>query len=203
MVADLLVIYSVIRLKDKSVFAMKTEKISQNNKSLESELYYLYTLQGGLGIPKLITYGHTKSFNILVETLLDKSLYNIYINKNYNCKMSDICLIGLQVLDRLEWIHSKDIIYRDIKPENFLIGIDDPNVIYIVDFGLCKKYRSSKTGKHLMPRLTGKFNGTLRYASSNVVRGKESSRRDDLISLGYMLIFILKKDLPWQSTFKN
>ena len=63
--------------------------------------------------------------------------------------MSDICLIGLQVLDRLEWIHSKDIIYRDIKPENFLIGIDDPNVIYIVDFGLCKKYRSSKTGKHL------------------------------------------------------
>ena len=143
-------IYSVIRLKDKSVFAMKKEKISQNNKSLESELYYSYTLQGGLGIPKLITYGHTKSFNILVETLLDKSLYNIYINKNYKCKMSDICLMGLQVLDRLEWIYSKDIIYRDIKPENFLIGIDDPNVIYIVDFGLCKKYRSSKTGKHLI-----------------------------------------------------
>ncbi len=54
-----------------------------------------------------------------------------------------------------------------------------------------------------MPKLTGKFNGTLRYASPNVVRGKESSRRDDLISLGYILIFILKKDLPWQSTFKN
>ena len=109
----------------------------------------------------------------------------------------------MQLLDRLEWIHSKDIIYRDVKPENFLIGINDPNVIYVVDFGLCKKYRSSKTGKHILPKNTKKFNGTLRYASLNVVKGKESSRRDDLISLGYMLIYLIKRDLPWESDFKK
>ena len=196
-------IYSAIRLKDKTVFAMKTEKKMPSNKILESESYYLYTLQGGLGIPKFITYGRTKKYNILIETLLDKSLFNIFIENKAKVNLNDICLIGMQILDRLQFIHSKDIIYRDIKPENFLIGINDPNVIYIVDFGLCKKYRSSKTGKHILPKLTGKFNGTLRYASPNVVRGKESSRRDDLISLGYMLIYLLKKDLPWQETFAN
>ena len=195
-------IYSIIRLKDKNVFAMKTEKINAKIKILESEAYYLYILQG-FGIPKLITYGHTKKYNILIETLLDKSLFDIFIRRAKICNIIDACFIGMQILDRLEFIHSKDIIYRDVKPENFLIGINDPNVIYIVDFGLCKKYRSSKTGKHIFPKMTKVFNGTLRYASANAIRGKELSRRDDLISLGYMLIYLLKKNLPWESNLKN
>jgi len=195
-------IYSVIRLKDKNVFAMKIEKKSPKLNILESEAYYLYLLQG-FGIPKFITFGHVNNYNILIETLLDKSLYQLFIRKNYKCPIADVCLIGIQILERLEWIHSKDIIYRDVKPENFLIGINDPNVIYVVDFGLCKKFRSSKTGKHLLPRFTGKFNGTLKYASPNVIRGKESSRRDDLISLGYMLIYLYKRNLPWDNSFNK
>ena len=196
-------IYSVIRLKDKSVFAMKIESKNARIKSLESEAYYLFTLQEGFGFPKLITYGKTKNYNILIETLLGKSLYHMFIKKNRKCDLLDTSLIGLQLLDRLEWIHSKNIIYRDVKPENFLIGINDPNVIYVVDFGLCKKYRSSKTGKHLLPKLTGKFSGTLVYSSSNVFKGKEASRRDDLISLGYMLIYLLKRNLPKFPLFKD
>ena len=197
-------IYSVLRMKDKKYFAMKTENKSLVGKlSLESESYFLFILQGGFGIPKIITYGHSKNYNILIETLLGKSLFHIFLERSNECKITDLCLIGIQIIDRLEYIHSKDIVYRDVKPENFLIGIEQPNVIYIVDFGLCKKYRSSKTGKHILPKLTGKFNGTLKYASPNVVRGKESSRRDDLISVGYLLINLLKKKLPWQSTFKN
>ena len=196
-------IYSVIRLSDKNAFAMKTEKISNKFKNLESEAYILFALQGGLGIPKLISYGHVKNYNILIETLLDKSLQNIFVTNKKECNLVDICLIGIQLLERLKWIHSKDLIYRDIKPDNFLIGIEDPNVIYIVDFGLCKKYRSSKTGKHILPKLTGQFNGTVKYASPNAIKGKEVSRRDDLISLGYMLIFLFKRDLPWEDSFKN
>ena len=196
-------IYSVVRLKDKCVFAMKIEHKNSINKSLESEAYYLFSLQEGFGFPKLITYGKTKNYNILIETLLDKSLYSLFIKMNRKCDLLDTCLIGLQILDRLEWIHSKNIIYRDVKPENFLIGIKDPNVIYVVDFGLCKKYRSSKTGKHLLPKLTGKFSGTLIYSSSNVLKGKEASRRDDLVSLGYMLIYLFNRNLPKFPLFRD
>ena len=195
-------VYSAIRLKDKSVFAMKIEKKTNKDKLLENEAYYLFTLQG-FGIPKLISFGHTKNYNILIETLLDKSLKYLCIDKANKCNIIEICLIAFQLLDRLEWIHSKDLIYRDLKPENCLIGIKDPNVIYIIDFGLCKKYRSSKTGKHILPKISRKFNGNFKYASPNVIKGKEASRRDDLISLGYMLIYLFKGELPWDHTFKK
>ena len=196
-------VYSIIRLKDKSVFAMKTEKINTKEKMLESEAYILYNLQKGFGIPKLITYGHIKNYNILIETLLGDSLENIFIKRKVKCNIIDVCSIGIQIIDRLEWIHSKNIIYRDIKPENFLVGINDPNVIYIIDFGLCKKYRSSKTGKHILPKKNTKFNGNFKFSSSNAIKGKEPSRRDDIISLGYMLIYLIKKELPWDYTFKE
>ena len=195
-------IYSTIRLEDKNVFAMKTESKKALRKMLETEAYFLILLQG-FGIPKLISFGHTKNYNILIETLLGKTLHDIFIKAKKTCDIKNMCLIALQLIERLEFIHSKNIVYRDVKPENFLIGIKDPNVLYIVDFGLCKKYRSSKTGKHLLPRDTKKFNGTLKYSSVNVVKGKESSRRDDLISLGYVLILLYKRYLPWTSDFKS
>ena len=170
-------IYSTIRLEDKSVFAMKTEKRNIYINSLETEAYYLMMLKG-FGIPELISYGQNAKYNILIETLLDKSLFDMFIRPKKPCNITNICLIALQLIERLEFIHSKDIIYRDVKPENFMIGIEDPNVIYIIDYGLCKKYRSSKTGRHIQPRYIKKFIGTLKYASSNVLKGKESSRRD-------------------------
>ena len=181
---------------------MKTERKNALRKMLETEAYFLILLQG-FGIPKLISFGHTKNYNILIETLLGKTLHDIFIKAKKTCDIKNMCLIALQLIERLEFIHSKNIVYRDVKPENFLIGIKDPNVLYIVDFGLCKKYRSSKTGKHLLPRDTKKFNGTLKYSSVNVVKGKESSRRDDLISLGYVLILLYKRYLPWTSDFKS
>ena len=195
-------IYSTIRLEDKSVFAMKTEKRNIYGNSLETEAYYLMMLKG-FGIPELISYGQNAKYNILIETLLDKSLFGMFIRPKKPCNITNICLIALQLIERLEFIHSKNIIYRDVKPENFMIGIEDPNVIYIIDYGLCKKYRSSKTGRHIQPRYIKKFIGTLKYASSNVLKGKESSRRDDLISLGFALIHLYKRNLPWNSMFQN
>ena len=196
-------IYSTIRISDKSVFAMKTEKKSLFKNLLEEEAYYLFTLREGFGIPKLISFGHNRNYNILIETLLGKSLQDIFIVSKKPCNLNDLCLIAIQLIERLEFIHSKNIIYRDIKPENLMIGLNDPNVIYIVDFGLCKKYRSSKSGKHIQLKDTKKFNGTLKYASSNVLQGKEASRRDDLISLGFTLLFLYKRNLPWESNWKK
>ena len=195
-------IYSTIRLEDKSVFAMKTEKRSTYGSNLETEAYYLLTLKGK-GIPELISYGQNAKYNILIETLLDKSLFDLFLKTRKLCNITDLCLIALQLIERLEFIHSKDLIYRDVKPENFMIGMDDPNVIYITDYGLCKKYRSSKTGKHIQPKYIKKFIGTLKYASSNVLKGKESSRRDDLISLGFVLIHLHRRNLTWNSLFKD
>ena len=214
-------IYSTIRLEDKSVFAMKTEIKNPLRKLLENEAFSLFNLKG-LGIPDLISFGHTKKYNILIETLLDKSLYELFIKSKKPCDLINTCLIAIQLIERLEWIHSKNLVYRDVKPENFMIGLKDPNIIYVVDFGLCKKYRSSKTGKHILPNFglckkyrssktgkhilpmfTKKFNGTLKYASSSVVSGKESSRKDDLISLGYVLIFLYKRNLPWNNKFSD
>jgi len=189
-------VYLTKRIKDGKHFAMKTEEKNLKEKQLETEAYFLYTLQG-FGIPKFISYGKTTNYNILIEQLLDKNLSELMKRQN-KLSLNDVCLIGIQILDRLEWIHSKNIIYRDIKPQNFLIGKNDPSIIYIIDFGLCKKYRSSKTGKHMLPKKTGFINGTIKYVSKYVLRGKESSRRDDLISLGYLLIYLYKGSLPWE-----
>jgi len=108
-----------------------------------------------------------------------------------------INLFALQCIDRLEFIHSKNIIHRDIKPLNFLIGRKDPNVIYLIDFGFSKKYRSSRTGKHIKYIYTNMILGSVRYMSINGNKGYEQSRRDDLECLGYTLIELLKKELPW------
>ena len=196
-------IYSTIRITDKAVYAMKTEKRSLFKNFLEKEAYFLFTLQEGIGIPKLISFGYSRKYNILIETLLGKSLYEIFIVSKKPCDLINTCLIAIQSIERLEFIHSKNIIYRDVKPENLSIGINDPNVIYIIDFGLCKKYRSSKSGKHIQFKDTKRFNGTLKYASSHVLQGKEASRRDDLISLGYTLLFLFKRNLPWESSWKK
>jgi len=194
-------VYLTKRIKDGKFFAMKVEKNNLKNKSLEAEAYFLYILQG-FGIPKFISYGRNKNYNILIETLLDKSLIELMENRK-KLSLKDVCLIGIQILERLEWIHSKNIIYRDIKPQNFLIGKDDPNVIYIIDFGLCKKYRSSKTGKHILPRKNEYIYGTIKYSSVHALSQKESSRRDDIISLGYMLIYLFKGSLPWDFEMKK
>ena len=117
--------------------------------------------------------------------------------------VEDVCLIGKQVIDRIHWVHSKYIVHRDIKPDNLLIGKKDPHVIYLIDFGLSKKYRSSNTNKHIRFGFTGKLTGTVRFTSANALRGGEQSRRDDIESIGYVLVYFLKKKLPWQGVHAN
>ena len=197
-------LYEGINIKNNELVAMKFEKRKGKFNVLESEAYFLMNLKG-FGIPKIKTYGIVGEYNLLIEELLGPSIMSLWkLGKKTNEKRSlkDICMISLQGLDRLEYIHSKDIIHRDIKPHNFLIGLKNPNVIYLIDFGFSRKYRSSRTGRHIQFKNLKKACGSMRYLSINGNMGLELSRRDDLESFGYMLIYISKDNLPWISAEK-
>ena len=181
-------------------YAVKFEPKNQQDLILERESYLLYYLRG-FGIPEIITYGHNSKYNILIQTLLGKSINKIFIKNDYKFSMKDCCMIGIQILERLEYIHSKFIIHRDVKPDNFLIGNPDKEIIYIIDFGLAKKYMSSKTRKHAKFVINKKWSGTSRFASANSLRGVAQSRRDDLESLCYLLLYLMKGNLPWDNVY--
>ena len=179
--------YVAIKVQDKNAFVSELEK----------EAYYQYLLRG-FGIPKILSFGKNRKYNILVETLLGKTIYEYFTkNKNANTKMKDLCMVAIQIIDRIQYIHSKNIIHQDIKPENFLVGNPDTSIIYIIDFGLSKKYRSSRTGKHISFSKNNKFYGTMNFSSINAMKGYQMSRRDDMISIGYMLIYLINGKLPW------
>ena len=133
-------IYEGINIHTKQKVAIKLEGINKYN-LLEKEAYTLFTIKG-YGIIDLISFGKNNKYNIMVQPLLGDSLHKFFINRNYNFSKLDICLIALQCLERIEWIHKNNIIHRDIKPDNFLFGITDPRIIYLIDFGLSKQYRS-------------------------------------------------------------
>ena len=190
-------VFSGKNIAENKPVAIKVEKSNAPRTSLKEEAFLLLELKG-LGIPEMISFGKVKTYNVLVEPLLGQSLFNLFIQAGMQFALEDICLIAIQVIERIQFVHSRFIIHRDIKPDNFLIGQDDPNIIYIVDFGLSKKYRSSATKRHVPFRITGKLTGTMRFSSPNALRGGEQSRKDDLISIGYMIIYFMRKKLPWQ-----
>ena len=190
-------IYEGINEKSKEPILIKLEDKTKN-KLLENEACLLYYLRG-FGIPKFISYGKNNLFNILIEELLGPTLYQLWNLKENKIeyRLKTICMIALQILDRLEYIHSKNIVHRDVKPNNLIIGRKDKNVIYLIDFGFSGKYKSSRTGKHIKYQFKKLINGALKYLSINAIKGYEQSRRDDLESLGYMLIHLIMNHLPW------
>ena len=181
---------------NKEFFALKFESKDKKHNLLENEAAIMDYLQG-TNVPHIESYSSTEEYNILVMELLGKSL-GYYKKKLDSFSLKTVCMLGNQILTVLEYIHDHHIVHRDIKPDNLCMGLDNSKYVYIVDFGLAKKYRSSSTLIHYPLIKKKKLIGTPRYASINALKGLEQSRRDDLESLGYVLIFLLTGQLPWQ-----
>ena len=184
---------------ESGLYAVKFEKKRPNKRSLlESESKIMSYLKGP-GIPKIYSYSIYNDYNVMVMQLLGKNL-NSLLNKTEEKRLSlkTICMLGIKMIRILEYIHEKHIIHRDIKPDNFTMDYEKGTTLYLLDFGLAKQYRSSKTLEHYPMKKNKKLTGTARYASINALRGNDQSRRDDLESIGYVLIYLLKGVLPWQ-----
>ena len=190
-------IYLSQNIQTKEKVAIKIENRKTENPLLEREAYILFYLRGP-GLPEIKTFGKTKDLFILIQNLLGPSLANLLDKHSIVFTIKDICMLSIQMIERLEYIHLKNYIHRDIKPHNFLMGIDDPDILYLIDFGLSKKYRSKK-GKHIKFSINNNITGTPRYCSINGLRGAEQSRRDDLESLFYVIIYFFRGNLPWQN----
>ena len=182
---------------NNKTYAMKLESKRHSQGLLESEATIMTYLKGP-NIPNVVFYGQYQSYNILIMQLMGKSLEDlINIHKTFTIKT--VCMLGYQMINNLNYIHERHIIHRDIKPDNFVMGINENNAyLYIIDFGLSKKYRSSKTLIQYPLIKRKKLVGTARYASIHALEELEQSRRDDLESVGYVLIYFLKGCLPWQ-----
>ena len=178
-------------------FALKLESNPGPKSLLEMENNMMTHLQGP-NIPSIIEYGNNDDYNILVMQLMDKSLEDIFrIRKTFSIKTT--AMIGFQLIGVLHYIHDKHVIHRDVKPDNCVMGREELNEnLYLIDFGLAKKYRSSKTLKQNPLTKRKRLTGTARYASIHALEGYEQSRRDDMESVGYMMAYFLRGGLPWQ-----
>ncbi|KAL8102604.1 hypothetical protein AgCh_027211 [Apium graveolens] len=192
-------IYLGTNIQTNEEVAIKLENIKTKHPQLlyESKLYRI--LQGGTGIPNVRWFGVEGDYNVLVMDLLGPSLEDLFNFCNRKLSLKTVLMLADQMINRVEFVHTKSFLHRDIKPDNFLMGLGRrANQVYVIDFGLAKKFRDSSTHQHIPYRENKNLTGTARYASMNTHLGIEQSRRDDLESLGYVLMYFIRGSLPWQ-----
>lgn len=195
------VIYKGENIRTFEQVAIKLEYINSNIKLLKNETIIYQLLNGGIGIPKLKWFGIYNNYYYMVINLLGNTLEKEKYIKN-GFSFNEILNIGKQMIVRLQYIHDNGLIHRDIKPDNFIFGINDnKDIIYLIDFGFCKKYNNK-----LKNTKCSSITGTLNYISVNVHNFNVPCRLDDLESVGYILIYLYKGFLKWQDVncqFKN
>lgn len=136
--------------------------------------------------------------------LLGPNLEELRIYCAGKINLQSTLILAVQMIARLEHVHANFYLHRDLKPNNFLIGKGSRlNTIYLVDFGLARLYRDQVTGTHVQFKDKSQIVGTITFASINAHYGMEQSRRDDLESLGYVLLYLYRGFLPWQSLCKG
>ena len=195
------IIYKAQNIRTNEFVAIKVEPIQQNTKMIKKEAIIYQYLNNINKVPVVKWFGKDDMNYYMVINLLGESLQSIK-NKINTFSLFNVLQIGKQIISVLQFIHSKGLVHRDIKPDNFLVGLgNDINNIYIIDFGLCKPYLINEI--HICEKQTNNLIGSLSYASINAHKCNELSRRDDLESLGYMLIYLYLGKLPWQDVEKE
>ncbi|KAI1795903.1 CK1/CK1/CK1-G protein kinase [Ganoderma leucocontextum] len=195
------VIFEGTNLLNSQTVAIKFEPRKAEAPQLRDECRSYRILAGCPGIPQIYHFGQEGLHNILVIDLLGPSLEDLFDMCGRKFSIKTVCMAARQMLTRVQTVHDKNLIYRDIKPDNFLIGrpgTKNANVIHVVDFGMAKQYRDPKTKQHIPYRERKSLSGTARYMSINTHLGREQSRRDDLEALGHVFMYFLRGSLPWQ-----
>ncbi|XP_050535172.1 casein kinase I-like [Daktulosphaira vitifoliae] len=190
--------------------AIKLEPLKTKSLQLIFENYF-YKLLGRFhgieGFPEVYYFGNVGlEFSALVMEMLGPSLETLFHSCGKIFTLKTVLMIAVQLISRIEYVHSRNLVYRDIKPENFLIGLPEQLVpykisteqtIYLIDFGLANEYINSDTRSHISCNDNVGLIGTAKFMSINAHRQIEQSRRDDLESIGYMLLYFIKGKLPW------
>jgi casein kinase I homolog HRR25 len=189
--------------KEGTKYACKAEKNNAKNRLKgESHIYKRFAAKNLNCVPTIHKYMETPEYNLLIMQLLGNSLDMIFEDCHNNIDIGTVMKLAINIIDNLEKIHRTGIIHRDIKPNNFMFGVDEhKNDLYVMDFGLSKKWYVD--GNHIEFKTGRSMIGTARYASLNIHLGTEPSRRDDMESVGYMLIYLIKGSLPWQGLKKK
>ena len=194
-------VYLAIDIENKENYAIKIQKKLPDKRKLlllQKETEIVRDLSNEEGFPKLKIFFKENKRGFLVMSYLGDNLSNLFHYNQGRFSLKTVCMVALQILTRIETLHSKFYIHRDIKLENITIGPDNNyKTLYLIDFGLSKSYLD-EDGNHLKMRTDKGMVGTVRYSSIYTQQGIEQSRRDDLISIGYLLVYLLKEELPWQ-----
>lgn len=182
--------------------AVKLEHKNTKAPQLPLEYRFIKMIGSVEGFPKIIKIDECGGiYHAMVMELLGPSLEEVFNACERRMSLKSVLYLSLQLIARFQTLHSKNIIYRDVKPENFLLGrqnMDKENIVHIIDYGLAKEYINPESGTHIPFRGQKGAIGTARYMSVNTHMGKEQSRRDDLEALGYVLIYFMRGSLPWQ-----
>lgn len=202
-------IYSTVDEQTGNFLAAKVEVANTRYPQLHLEFKVYKSMANYNGFPRVYWRGEAslnvggklQKCNVLIMDRLGDSLESLYISCNRTFDVKTVCMIGIQIVNRIQSLHREGYLHRDIKPDNFLIGAGDKNekdgsVIHMIDMGLTKAYDID--GKHIPFKDGKRLTGTPRYASINTHNGIEQSRRDDIESLCYVLIYFLRGSLPWQ-----